>query len=790
MRRISLILLGLIYCCNTYAQSGVIRGRVYNKLNNQPLPFAPVGIPTAGIGVTSDSTGHYQINKLVPGVYRTQVNLLGYKPLVVFDVQVSGTRITELDLGLEEQLEKLNEVEVKPDAFVKREESPVSAYSIGEVEIKRNPGSNRDASKALQSLPGVAATASFRNDLIIRGGSTNENRFYLDGIEVPNINHFSTQGATGGPVGMINVDFIRDVDFYSGSFPAQRGNMLSSLLDFKLKDGRDDRKGYTLTLGATDLAATVDGPIGKNVTFIGSWRRSYLQFLFQSLGLPFLPRYDDLLLKTRWKINAKNEITFLGLGAYDVVTLNKKDSTTDFQKYVLGYLPENNQWNYTIGASYKHYRPKSYITMVLSRNALQNEALKYRNNDNTVESGKLLDYTSRETENKFRFEQTGRAGAYKITYGANLEQAIYSTSTFNKLPQGITLQYADSLTIYKYGLFGQVSGQFLKEKLTASLGFRMDGTDYNKDMSRLWQQFAPRVSLSYAFANHFRFNASAGSYSQLPTYTLLGYKDNAGNLVNKNSAKYIRCDHLVAGLEYTNSKLLRITVEGFYKRYTDYPFNLRDSISIANQGNDFGVIGNAPVRYDNKGRSYGMELMIQKKLSKHFYGIIAYTYLHSQFQNASGDYISSSWDYRQTLSLTGGYYFKKNWELGMRFRYNSGQPYTPYNESASLLASNWDISGLGIPDRSQINSLRTAAFQQLDVRLDKKFFFSKWSLNLYLDIQNLLNYKTQQQPYLSVERDALGMPVVNPANPGSYLPNYIQNKSGSLIPTIGFVLEF
>lgn len=129
-------------------------------------------------------------------------------------------------------------------------------------------------------MPGVASTASFRNDILIRGGAPNENRFYLDGIEVPNINHFATQGSSGGPVGLINVDFVREVDFYSGAFPANRGNTLSSVLDMKFREGRKDRLGLNFTVGSSDVGLSFEGPKGKKSSFIAYARRSYLQFIF------------------------------------------------------------------------------------------------------------------------------------------------------------------------------------------------------------------------------------------------------------------------------------------------------------------------------------------------------------------------------------------------------------------------------------------------------------------------------------------------------------------------------
>ena len=228
------------------------------------------------------------------------------------------------------------------------------------TEIKRRPGGNRDISRVIQSLPGVTSTASFRNDLIIRGGSPNENRFYLDDVEVPNINHFATQGASGGPAGIINVDFIREVDFYSGAFPANRGNSLSSVFQFKQKDGRSDRLGMTATVGATDIGVSLEGPIGEKTTFLFSARRSYLQFVFEAIGLPFLPIYNDFQAKVKYKPNNKEEWTFIGLGAIDNFELNLDADPTESNQFILENIPVNNQWNYTNGIVYKRFNDTGF----------------------------------------------------------------------------------------------------------------------------------------------------------------------------------------------------------------------------------------------------------------------------------------------------------------------------------------------------------------------------------------------------------------------------------------------
>ena len=772
------------------AQEARIRGRIYNNISNESIPFAVVVLKDGEsvFPATSDSTGRYQIKVPKPGLYNLEVAIIGFKPFTKYEIELNPERMAEVNIPLEEDQRDLNEVTITGQPFMRREESPLSMRSIGVSEIKRSPGGNRDISKVLQSLPGVASVAAFRNDLIVRGGSPNENRFYLDGIEVPNINHFATQGASGGPVGLLNVDFISDVDFYSGAFPANRGNALSSVLDFKFKDGRTDKPGVAFALGASDLATTFDGPLSEKSTLIASYRRSYLQFLFSALGLPFLPTYNDFQFKFKYKPGNKQEFTFLGLGAYDVVTLNKEANKTEEQKYILGNLPENQQWSYALGGSYKHFSEHSFLTVVISRNHLNNGAQKYLNNDDAVSSNKILDYQSSEIENKFRIERTTLKNSWKTNIGTGIEQATYTNNTFNKIPNLGTVTYNSEINFLKYGFFGQISKTFNGAGLILSLGGRIDANTFGKRMANPLEQFSPRFSLSKTITEKISFNANAGVYYQLPAYTILGYRNNENSLVNKN-IRYIRSTHAVAGLEYQSTRNSRVTVEGFYKIYENYPFGLNDSISIANQGSDFGVIGDEPVDSRSKGRSYGFELLIQQKLYKGFYGILSYTWVKSEFTNLDNTYIPSSWDYRHIISFTAGKTFKKNWEAGIRFRFNNGAPYTPYNEYASSLKENWDISGQGVLDVKKINQENTGIFHQLDLRIDKKYYFKKWALDLYLDIQNLYNYKTALAPYINVVRDSNGQAITDPNDTSRYLVGKLNNTTGTIVPTLGFILE-
>ncbi len=794
-KRLLLFVFLYVLAFNSLAQDGIIKGRVFNSLNNESLVFATVAVLGTNTGVTTDDNGNYKIEMLQPGIYNLSVSLIGFKTFTIFDIQVTNSKPAEVNFSMTASITDLKEVEVKDSPFVKKEESPVSLRNIDENEINRNPGGNRDISKVIQSLPGVASTVSYRNDIIIRGGSPNENKFYLDDIETPNINHFATQGSTGGPVGMINVDYIREVLFYSSAFPSDKANSLSSVMDFKLKDGRNDKIGGTVTLGASDLGLTAEGPANENATFILSVRRSYLQFLFQAIGLPFLPTYNDFLFKYKWKLGPKDEISFIGLGAIDNSVLNTKlqETGNESQKYILGYLPSQNQWNYTNGIRYIHYRQNSYTTFILSRNMLNNDALKYFNNIEQPDK-KILDYNSQETENKLRIEHNTAFKGFKLNVGVNLEYYKYYNSTYNKFTVNDTVtisNYKSTLKGYEWGAFGQLTRSFFNKRFTISLGLRADGNDFDRAMRQTLRQLSPRFSFSYLLSPSMTLNADYGRYYQMPTYTILGYRNNQGILENKNNnVEYMRCQHIVAGLDYISKDNLKLNFETFYKYYNQYPFTVNEKISLANLGSDFGVVGNEEVISNSVGRAYGFELFAQQKLIRGFYGIMTYTFVRSEFRNIDGKFIPSSWDSRHIFNVVVGKSLAHAWEVGVKWKYSLGMPYTPYNFNATRLIANWDVNHLGVYDWSKLNTLRMAAFHELDIRIDKKYYKRKLTFDFYVDIQNVYNFKIKLPPYINVLSDSKGIPIIDPNDNTRYLAKYIDSTAGNLLPTIGIIVAF
>lgn len=779
---------------------GSIQGRVTNEINGEPIEFATIIIVSSGSGTISEIDGKYIIEDVKPGFYNLEVSFLGFKSKAIYEIEVTATKPAVVDIQLEENATSLDEVVVKASPFKKTQESPLSLRSIGVTEIKRNPGGNRDISTVVQTLPGVTSTPSFRNDLIIRGGAPNENRFYLDDVEVPNINHFATQGASGGPVGLINVDFIREVDFYSGAFPANRGNALSSVFSFKQKDGRSDRLGMTATVGASDFGVSLEGPLGENITFLASTRRSYLQFLFSALELPFLPIYNDFQTKIKYR-KGKNEVYFLGLGALDQFELNLDANDTESQQFLLNNLPVSPQWNYTNGLVYKRYADRGYTTFVVSRNMLNNRSYKYKDNDESREENLILDYNSQEIENKLRVEQNVSIGQNKINLGFNYEYAKFNTSTFQRISTFgaglIEVNYDSDFNLNKYGFFAQYSRDFFNERLVLSGGLRFDGNDFSDEMQNPLDQFSPRISISYSLSEKLALNANAGVYYQLPTYTSMGYKEDNVFINKENGIRYIQSNHLVGGMEYNTDFSSRITVEAYYKQYKFTPFLIRDQIALANLGGDFGVIGNEAVSSTAGGESYGLEFLYQQRLYKGLYGIASYTFGYSKFENSNGKLLPSSWDARHIANLAIGKRFTRNWEAGFNYRLQSGLPFSPFDADSDLV-QNWNVNGRGIRNFDLLNTERGDLFSALDVRVDKKFYFKKFTLNLYLDLQNITANKVSTfELLLDRPIDDMGIPtgdalIVNPNAPFAeqrYALKQIDTGSGLVLPTLGIVVE-
>ena len=783
-----LLLLGLLTTVSAQPTHR-IKGTVIDKASSQPLEFINVLVLGLGRGGVTDAEGHFNIGEVPPGIYRLQASAVGYKTILTPEYIVSTKDLT-IQIETEENLTELEGVTVTASPFRRDPESPVGLRIIGLQEIEKSPGANRDISRIVQSYPGVAfSPAGYRNDLIVRGGSPSENRFYLDGVEIPNINHFSTQGASGGPVGIINADLIREVNFYTGAFPTDRGNAMSSVLDFKLRDGDMERNSLKATLGASEVSLASNGHIGKKTSYLVSVRQSYLQFLFDMLGLPFLPTFTDAQFKLKTRFNANNELTILGLGGIDNMKLNTK---LDGEKaeYILSYLPKIQQETFTLGAVYRHYAGIHVQSVVVSHSYLNNRNTKYLNNDESSADNLSLKLRSVEQETKFRIENTSTFGNWKINFGANLDYSQYTNTTFQRvyIDEGRTFDYHTYLGMWRWGIFGTINYATTDERFTASLGVRTDANNFSSGMKGMGDQLSPRLSLSYRLTDGLYLSGNAGLYYQLPPYTGLGFKDNNGAWVNKY-LRYMSVSQESLGLSWHPGNTFELSAEGFYKQYDKIPFSIADGIPLACKGNDYGVIGNEALSSTAQGRAYGIEILMKWLIAKKLNLASSFTLFKSEYRNnKQSEYIASAWDNRYIFNMSGTYNFPHNWSLGMKISCIGGAPYTPYDVEKSSLVTAWNAQGRPYYDYTKYNTGRLPAFGQLDVRVDKTFYLKRCMLGFYIDLQNVTNSKFKQPDILM----STGV-IENPSAPMAeqrYKMKYITQKSGTLMPTLGITFEY
>ncbi|HEY0040284.1 MAG TPA: TonB-dependent receptor, partial [Flavisolibacter sp.] len=724
LRLLTTLLFFLLFSVANAQYSGRLSGKVVDQATQMPLAGVSVTLQEAAKGTTTDSTGSFRFADLEIKTYNLVFSGVGYKSRSYYNIVVSAGNEVTLTVELEPAVTSLSEVVIRSGrrtAAAATIESPLSVQRLTSEEIRSNPGGNFDISKVIQTLPGVGGGiggGGFRNDIIIRGGAPNENVFYLDGIEIPVINHFQTQGSSGGPQGILNVSFIEDVKLSSSAFEARYDNALSSVFQFRQRTGNPNRVQGNVRLSATDLSATMEGPLSRNkkTTFLASARRSYLQLLFTLIDLPIRPNYWDFQTKITHQLNEKTTISFIGLGAIDQFSFAKLKEATPEKLYVLNSNPFINQWNYTAGVTVRRLVKDGFVNIALSRNTFDNDIQQYENNETRLPGEQTLAFQSQETENKLRIDVNKYRNGWKWAYGASAQLAEFNNNTFSVIRRelkdalGNIIQPEESYNFssplkafWRLGGFAQVSRRFFDSRLGISAGLRSDINTFTTGGDNPLETLSPRIAFNYVLAEKWTANASVGRYFKIPPYTILGFADNNGALVNRAS-RYLRSDHYVAGVEFLPSNALRFTAEAFYKNYNNVPVSIRNGISLSNLGSDFNVLGNEAVTTNGKGRAYGFEIFAQQKLTDRFFGILSYTFYRSEYSGRNQAFIPSSWDNRHLLSATMGYKLPRNWEIGLKFRYQGGAPYTPFDEAASQL--NYLSRGQGILDYARLNTLR------------------------------------------------------------------------------------
>jgi hypothetical protein len=705
---------------------GVITGHVYDAVTQEPLPGAAVSIDGSAIGTVTGDDGVFTLKNIKPGTYRIRAALLGYTPRVITDVVVGSGRQNHISIPLQPTTVDLKTVVVEADYFRRDNDAQVSTQSLSYEEIRRAPGGQEDVLRAIAVLPGVVQVSAGRNDLIVRGGAASENLYIVDGLEVPNINHFGTQGATGGPLSFINLDFVDDVSFSTGGFGARYGDKLSSVLNINLRDGRRDRFGGKLTISASQFGINTEGPVGNDASFLFSARRSYLDFIFKAAGFGFVPEYWDFLGKASWDIDQRNKLSFVVIGALDDV---RYFNDTEDKRYSNSRVLGSSQNQYVSSVSLRRLMGTGYLSFSLGRSYttydyLQSDSLLtpiFRSKSNEGETTIRADAVfaiGRSTE--LTFGAAGKIGQNDGDLRVDTTSVYHTTAPFST---------SWDTTSYKANAYIQLSTLFL-DRLHVTLGGRMDYFS----MIDHPVAFSPRAALSYSITPVTSATISGGVYLQAPSTIWL-----LSNPVNKR-LDFVRVNQIVLGLEHLFQADTKVRVEGYFKWYRDYPASeSRTYLVLANTGAGYGgasegfaSFGFDPLTSGGTGVSRGIELLVQKRLSDiPCYGIFSLSWNRTDFKALDGIERPGAYDQRIIGSLSGGYRLNERWEFSMKFRIASGGPTTPFLSN-------------GMRDYSRYNSERLPVFHSLDIRVDRRWNFDSWNLIAYIDIQNVYNRKNMQ----------------------------------------------
>lgn len=723
------IIIALIFLHQNFSdaqtETSSIYGRILDRITQQPIIGANVIILETNFGAATDIYGNYRIENIPPGTYQLRASSVGFSSITKTSVILMSAKPVQVDFQLQEQVIEIGGVIITSDYFNNDPYEVNSIRKFNYEEIRRSPGGFEDVIRALSILPGVAQADAGRNDLIVRGGAPSENLYIIDGLEIPNINHFGTQGATGGPLSYINLDFVKETSFSTGGFSSLYGDKLSSVLSIDLRNGRNDRFGGKATISASQFGLNLEGPVSENSDFIFSIRRSYLDFIFKAAGFGFVPEYYDLLSKYNFKIDGKNSISFLFVGAYDNV---KYFNDTEDQRYDNSRILGSDQKQYFTNLKYRNIFYNGFIDInygrsytsfdTSQRDSLLNPIFKNiaEEEENSLKSDLTIKFSK-------QFEINAGMGFKVIRVKNDILFPAFITTFGDTLPvnQSLTDNHFNKFSSY-FNLHSVFS-----ERLTTNVGARID---YFNPLAKA-TVLTPRFSLSYQITELTSINFSAGTYSQAPSYVWFAYSP------NKRKLNYIKNNQFVIGTEHRISEDTQVKIEGFYKEYKDYPASeLREYLVLANTGagysgsdDNFSVFGLEPLVSSGIGTARGVEFSAQKKLSDTpFYGVLSLTYSKADFIPLDGISRTGSYDQTWIFNFSGGYNFNDEWEASIKFRYSTGKPYTPYNTDGTQSINNF-------------NSLRLPDNHSLDLRVDRRWNFIGWTLITYIDIQNIYNRK-------------------------------------------------
>jgi outer membrane cobalamin receptor len=744
MKKLLLLLFLSLYGV-TFPQSntGVINGKLLDKETQNPVAGASIQIIGTYLSTESDANGEFSFTGLKLETYQLKVSVLNYSPIIKSDLVVYASKPLDVVIQLIPMNITLETINVDANYFSKSSDVNISTMNLDFEEIRRAPGATEDISRMLQTAPGVSIGNDQRNDIIVRGGSPSENLLLIDGIEIPNINHFNTQGSTSGAIGFINVKFIQEANIFTGGFPSRFGDKSSGVVDIRFREGSRKKFYSDINLNVGGFGGIFEGPLfSEKGSYIVSVRRSYLELLKGAIQLSAVPNFWDINLKLNYDLSPSDKLSLIGFGSIDRIDFDG-DKTDDLDDpYGKAFSHQN---NYVAGFNYTKIFKKGYLQTTQSNSISDYDIVSYGQRQDTVQ----FNDKATEREHTLKTELNYQANKiFNLNFTVGGKLANVKNNVFAKQDTTYAGYIRPDLifdnTVSTYKLFGSfnLTSKFLNDNLVVNAGFRVDYFDY----INLKTYFSPRVGASYKLTPLTTINASYGIFYQAPAYLWL-----ASNPINKN-LNDIRSEHFILGFEQLLSPDFKFTVEAYEKRYKDYPVATENpTFILIDGGSDFGPNLVGPAVSAGKGYVRGIDFSLHKKLTGNgFYGMLNYSYSYSNFTALVGGEKPGAYDPTNQITLIAGYQVADEWLVGFKIKYAGGKPYTPLDINLSTQFNR------GIYATNDFNSARYPDYIRVDLRIDKKVNFKKASLVGYIEFQNLLNRKNVNSYFWNETKNAQG----------------------------------
>ncbi|MFA6025112.1 MAG: TonB-dependent receptor [Ignavibacteriaceae bacterium] len=723
-------------------KTGTISGEVRDAVTKQPLLYANISIVGTQLGTVTDEKGYFVIKNIVPEVYQLKISYIGYISTIKEDITVIHSRNTSVFIELRPSQIEMSEVSVTGGYFQKPIDQSISIRSLTQQEIRRSPGSAEDIFRVMQSLPGVASAGGKSAQLIVRGGSPDENLTLLDNIEIYNPIHFARTGESMGIVSIINPSLLKGVDFMTGGFPAKYGDKMSSVFEMSLVDGNKEMYNTDINVNLGGFGAMVDGPVPGNGTMIFSARRGFFDLLTSLLNKPAAPQYYDAVAKLTYDLDEKNRISIVGFYYLDQIiregTSTTKKTASEATNFKYDYLTRDD-YGTAFGTNWRYlFSPKAFSLTTLSFSGNGWNTLQGTETDRSL-SGEEIRENSFDIKNEVTLNVLAnlelKAGGYlRFIDSKHTAWKPADTTRTGQIIPASSISFLPEMS-NKVSIFLQNTWRpFARFSLTS--GVRYDYFSFTKEGN-----VSPRLSFSYYLTDKTSFNASFGKFYQTPAAYQIAL--DPLNVLLKSSL----ATHYIVGVDHLFAEDTKFTVELYHKDLTN--------VFVANDTTD--VLTNA-----GEGFAQGIEFSLQKKFIDGIVGSASYSYAASKRKDASNlsEYYFE-YDRTHIFNLLGGFELSKTWQIGFKFQYASGNPYTPATGVATKNGINYVIDGV-------YNSARLPDYHKLDIRIDKKFIFENWTLTAYLDLWNV--YNRQNVLSYSSKVDATGIITTTPRFDFGILP--------------------